>query len=63
MIDKWEKRERKVKARQNIKEYSKPFKKELRKDSKSKKILSKIKKRLQQEENNFEDREDNAWEY
>ena len=61
MTDKWEKRERKVKSRQRITDYGKPFKRLPKKDSKSKKNISKLRKKLQQEENNIEELEDSTW--
>ena len=45
MTDKWEKREKKARARQSIKEYGKPFKRVPKKDSKNKKNLSKLRKK------------------
>jgi|3_EtaG_2_1085321.scaffolds.fasta_scaffold38495_3 predicted RNase H-like nuclease (RuvC/YqgF family) len=63
MTDKWEKREKKVRSRQSVKEYGKPFKRLPKKDSKSKKNISKLRKKLQQEENNIEELEDSTWEY
>ena len=63
MTDKWEKREKKARARQSIKEYGKPFTRVPKKDSKNKKNLSKLRKKLQQEENNIEELEDTKWEF
>ncbi len=63
MTDKWEKREKKARARQSIKEYGKPFKRIPKKDSKSKKNISKLRKKLQQEENIIDELGDNIWEF
>ena len=63
MTDKWEKREKKPRARQSIKEYGKPFKRVPKRDSKNKKNLSKLRKKLQQEENNIEELEDTKWDF
>ena len=63
MTDKWEKREKKVRSRQNVKDYGKPFKRVPKRDSKNKKNLSKLRKKLQQEENNIEELEDTKWDF